>query len=44
MRGSWQRWWPLEKPKKLSRSELELVAAKHCPGHRAAAQFRLESS
>lgn len=24
MRGSWCRWWPLEKPKKLSRSELEL--------------------
>lgn len=44
VRGSWQRRWPLEKPKKLSPSEIGALAAKHCPGHRAAAQFRLESS
>lgn len=42
MRGSWQRRWPLEKPKKLSPGEIGALAAKHCPGHRAAAQFRLE--
>jgi hypothetical protein len=23
MRGSWRRWWPLGKPRKLSRGELE---------------------
>lgn len=24
MRGSWRRWWPLGKPKKLSPGQLEL--------------------